>query len=62
MAQRERLERLILEARVSNLAALELYARLGFKGIGRRVGYYDSPKEDALILSLTLNEDTPAID
>ena len=41
---------LMLEVRVSNQAAIELYVRSGFSTVGRRPGYYQNPKEDALIL------------
>lgn len=39
-----------LEVRVSNEVAANLYRRFGFEEIGRRRDYYDSPKEDALIM------------
>jgi [ribosomal protein S18]-alanine N-acetyltransferase len=39
-----------LEVRESNLAARALYASLGFTAVGRRVGYYRQPTEDALLL------------
>jgi ribosomal-protein-alanine N-acetyltransferase len=42
--------RATLEVRASNTAALELYARLGFRVSARRPGYYVNPPEDALIL------------
>lgn len=41
---------LALEVRQSNAAAIALYEQLGFACVGRRPGYYKSPKEDALIL------------
>ena len=41
---------LTLEVRVSNDPAISLYKKLGFIEIGRRPGYYHSPKEDAFIL------------
>lgn len=41
---------LTLEVRVSNRAALALYEGLGFRPVGRRPNYYESPREDALIL------------
>ncbi len=45
-----------LEVRPSNLAALALYHRTGFKPVGRRKDYYPSAnpyqKEDALIMRL----------
>jgi ribosomal-protein-alanine N-acetyltransferase len=40
---------LFLEVRVSNAAARRLYARHGFETVGRRRGYYASPREDALV-------------
>ena len=43
-----------LEVRPSNSAALSLYASAGFEEIGLRKGFYREPKEDALILSLSL--------
>jgi ribosomal-protein-alanine N-acetyltransferase len=47
-------ERLLLEVRASNGNALRLYARHGFKQDGVRKGYYRSPDEDAVLLSLAL--------
>lgn len=45
---------LLLEVRESNQAARQFYAREGFQYLGRRRGYYDHPREDALILHLDL--------
>ena len=39
-----------LDVRRSNLAALRLYEGLGFTVTHTRPGYYENPKEDALIL------------
>ncbi len=39
-----------LEVRESNQGALEFYMRQGFHFVGKRIGYYTNPKEDALIL------------
>lgn len=41
----------ILEVRASNLAAQALYARFGFKVVGRRKNYYRDPPEDALVMT-----------
>lgn len=41
---------LTLEVRASNAPALALYEKWGFQQVGRRKGYYEKPKEDALIL------------
>ena len=43
-----------LEVRESNAAAISLYKGLGFFEVGRLKGYYDSPKEDGLILRVDL--------
>jgi ribosomal-protein-alanine N-acetyltransferase len=39
-----------LEVRRSNRAAIGLYEHLGFAVEGVRLGYYEQPKEDALVL------------
>lgn len=49
-AERDGIQRLFLEVRVSNAAAIALYATCGFREIARRRGYYESPVEDALVL------------
>ena len=41
---------LALEVRASNSPAIALYEGMGFSQVGRRPGYYQKPKEDALIL------------
>ena len=41
---------LCLEVRVSNENAIGLYNKLGFEVIGRRLGYYRNPREDAYIM------------
>jgi [ribosomal protein S18]-alanine N-acetyltransferase len=43
----------LLDVRAGNLAALALYASLGFEPIGVRRGYYSAPPEDALVLRLS---------
>lgn len=43
-----------LEVRASNLAAQKLYEKLGFSRIGLRRGYYSTPPEDAIVMSLIL--------
>lgn len=40
-----------LEVRESNLAAIALYNKFGFRVAGRRKRYYHSPAEDALIMT-----------
>ena len=39
-----------LEVRVSNAPAIRLYEKMGFHGEGVRPGFYEKPKEDALIM------------
>lgn len=39
-----------LEVREHNVPALRLYTASGFVPVGRRKGYYDRPREDALIM------------
>ncbi len=46
------LERATLEVRASNLAAISLYQKFGFKTAGRRRHYYQDNGEDALVLWL----------
>jgi [ribosomal protein S18]-alanine N-acetyltransferase len=46
------LERATLEVRASNLSAINLYQKFGFKIAGRRRRYYQDNDEDALILWL----------
>jgi ribosomal-protein-alanine N-acetyltransferase len=42
---------LTLEVRSSNEAAISLYRSLGFEEVGRRPGFYSSPREDALLFT-----------
>ncbi|MGI6679320.1 MAG: ribosomal protein S18-alanine N-acetyltransferase [Dehalobacterium sp.] len=48
--------RMTLEVRPSNVPALNLYQRMGFKNAGRRRGYYTDTKEDAIIMWKTLEQ------
>jgi tRNA threonylcarbamoyl adenosine modification protein TsaD/ribosomal-protein-alanine acetyltransferase len=49
-ARHRGIERLTLEVRPSNVAALALYADAGFRVDGRRHGYYGDTGEDALLM------------
>ncbi len=48
-----------LEVRPSNIAAVELYEKLGFKEIGRRPNYYADSREDALVMMKNLAKILP---
>lgn len=41
---------LMLEVRVSNESAINLYKKLGFDIVGKRPRYYHNPREDAYIM------------
>jgi len=47
-----------LEVRESNVAARELYDRLGFREMGRRSRYYRRPVEDAILLRAAISAET----
>ena len=49
-AQAEHAQRMLLEVRCSNQAALALYHSEGFRLLATRRGYYHDPIEDALVL------------
>ena len=53
-------ETLHLEVRWSNTPARALYTRYGFAQTGVRRGYYTSPREDALLMTLTLEKEDGA--
>ena len=50
---REHLTTLMLEVRASNVAAIALYKKHGFAAVGQRKNYYDAPREDAILMTLT---------
>jgi len=39
-----------LEVRAGNEAAIKVYEKNGFEGVGIRPGFYEEPKEDALVM------------
>lgn len=67
IAEKARAQRLYLEVRPSNVAAVRLYESIGFLQIGRRKGYYRARppaadifgREDALVMALTLDAPRP---
>ena len=50
-AQEKELAFVTLEVRASNAPAIALYERFGFEPVGRRKGYYEMPKEDAVLMT-----------
>lgn len=58
MAGNQGIESVFLEVRVSNEAARRLYSGRGFRQVSVRKGYYQNPKEDALILVRSLGPGT----
>lgn len=56
-AWQENAKRVLLEVRPSNVAAAALYARCGFKEIGRRRSYYATfnGREDAIVMARELS-------
>ena len=48
-------EKIHLECREGNAAALALYEARGYKRVGRRKGYYENPKEDAILMTMEIN-------
>jgi ribosomal-protein-alanine N-acetyltransferase len=56
LATEDGAQRMLLEVRPSNVAALALYRSAGFRQIGRRRDYYpaEDGREDALVMELAL--------
>ena len=53
-AGEEGTDRIFLEVRTSNEAAIGLYEKTGYKKTGIRKDYYRGPREDALIMELAV--------
>ncbi len=49
-AKRQKAEKMLLEVRKSNKAAIALYKKFGFFNFGVRRNYYKAPVEDAIIM------------
>lgn len=49
------IERIILEVRESNEAAIGLYRRMGYESIGIRKNFYSFPTENAILMEKRLN-------
>jgi ribosomal-protein-alanine N-acetyltransferase len=54
-ARKKCLSFLTLEVRQSNAAAIALYERAGFARVGHRRGYYEKPREDAILMTMFLS-------
>jgi ribosomal-protein-alanine N-acetyltransferase len=50
VCQNKGIDDFFLEVRPSNVSAISLYQKLGFKIIGRRPRYYSDTREDALVM------------
>lgn len=55
---RAHLALITLEVRASNAAAIALYMKHGFAQVGRRKNYYAAEHEDAILMTLELNDGT----
>ncbi len=51
------LDELTLEVRVTNTPAISLYEKHGFRNVGRRRDFYENPREDAFIMTKSLQEE-----
>lgn len=52
--QRRGATRAWLEVRSANLAARELYGTFGFAEVARRLGYYEYPPDDAIVMQAVI--------
>lgn len=50
-------EQVSLEVRISNAGAIALYEGLGFEAVGTRKGFYQNPREDALVMIMTFGKE-----
>ena len=50
----KKITRLHLEVRSENEAAIHMYRAFGFEEVGRRKNYYEAPKDDAILFSLSI--------
>lgn len=53
-AKKNKIEKIMLEVRVSNISAIKFYKSFDFKEIGIRKNYYKFPLEDAIIFEKKL--------
>jgi ribosomal-protein-alanine N-acetyltransferase len=59
-AERRSLAAIMLEVREHNEAAIALYDEAGFVPVGRRRGYYERPREDAILMTQWMDEEEKA--
>lgn len=52
--QRQGVQRVLLEARASNAAAIGLYRQLGFAVLANRPALYAHPREDGVLMAVSL--------
>ena len=56
-AKERGVQEVFLEVRISNAPAIGLYQKYGFEQIGVRKAYYEEPKEDALLMKMSITVD-----
>ncbi len=56
-AKQRSCDEITLEVRLSNDAAISLYSKRGYSQVGKRPGFYDKPKEDALLMTKYFSEE-----
>ena len=57
LGREKELSFLTLEVRAGNAPAIALYEKNGYAQAGRRPGYYDHPKEDAILMTYYLKQE-----
>ncbi len=53
-AREREISKIHLEVRSENEAAVHLYRSFGFEEVGRRKNYYEAPKDDAILFTLSI--------
>lgn len=53
-AKERGIKKIHLEVRSENEAAVHLYRSFGFEEVGRRKNYYEAPKDDAILFTLSI--------
>lgn len=49
-------ETISLEVRKSNLSAIKLYEKMGYKAVGERPNFYTKPTENAVLMTLEIRK------